>query len=59
MDRAAVIRLDWALTQCLRREECRQLVRLMLAVVLRDEAGIAEAQTALSRDAERVYPVRT
>jgi predicted unusual protein kinase regulating ubiquinone biosynthesis (AarF/ABC1/UbiB family) len=45
-----VILLDWALTQRLHREERHQLVRLILAVVLRDAAGIYEALTALSTD---------
>jgi ubiquinone biosynthesis protein len=45
-----VILLDWALTQRVSREERRQLVRLMLGVVLRDEAAICQALAALSTD---------
>jgi ubiquinone biosynthesis protein len=43
-----VILLDWALTQRVSREERRQLVRLMLGVILRDEAYICQALAALS-----------
>jgi predicted unusual protein kinase regulating ubiquinone biosynthesis (AarF/ABC1/UbiB family) len=53
-----VILLDWALTQRLSREERRQLVRLMLGVVLRDEASICQALAALSADSGVQHPAQ-
>jgi predicted unusual protein kinase regulating ubiquinone biosynthesis (AarF/ABC1/UbiB family) len=53
-----VILLDWALTQRVSREERRQLVRLMLGVVLRDEADICQALAALSPDNGIQHPAQ-
>jgi ubiquinone biosynthesis protein len=53
-----VILLDWALTQRVGREERRQLVRLMLGVVLRDEAYICQALAALSTENGMQHPTQ-
>lgn len=45
--RGDVLLFDWALTQRVSRAERRHLVRLILGVVLRDEAYICQALTAL------------
>ncbi|HBY59565.1 MAG TPA: hypothetical protein DEH78_07060, partial [Solibacterales bacterium] len=51
-----VIVLDWSLTARLNREDRRQVGRLIMAMIFRDQGGVLDAILALSHSSGRADP---